>query len=221
MFNADVLALLGNGLVETLVMTFAVTFLSYLIGLPLGVFLITSAKNGLRPHPSLNRLTGTVINLMRSVPFLIMIMLVSPLSKILLGSTIGIKAAILGLTFSAAPFVARVVEQSLLEVDQGVIEAAQSMGASPRQIVWRVYLVEAYPSLINGVLLSLTTILAYSTMAGMVGAGGLGDIAIRFGYYRYDMPTMIVTVGIIVILVQIIQMLGERYANLSDKRIKE
>lgn len=221
MFNSDVLTLLGNGILETLWMTFAVTFLSYVFGLPLGVFLITSAKGGLRPYPFLNRLVGIFINLMRSVPFLIMIMLVSPISKMLLGSTIGMKAAILGLTFSAAPFVARVVEQSLLEVDRGVIEAAQSMGASPSQIVWRVYLVEAYPSLINGCLLSLTTILAYSTMAGIVGAGGLGDIAIRFGYYRYDTATMVVTVIIIVILVQIIQMLGERYANLSDKRIKE
>lgn len=221
MFNSDILTLLGNGIIDTLWMTFAVTFLSYVFGLPLGVFLITSAKGGLRPYPVLNRLVGVFINLMRSVPFLIMLMLVSPISKVLLGSTIGMKAAILGLTFSAAPFVARVVEQSLLEVDRGVIEAALSMGASPRQIVWRVYLVEAYPSLINGALLSLTTILGYSTMAGILGAGGLGDIAIRFGYYRYDTPTMVVTVIVIVILVQIIQMIGERYANLSDKRIKE
>ena len=208
---SDMVNMLFEESLKTLMMTFMTTFFAYLFGLPLGVFLITSDKGGLRPHPILGSIVGLNINLLRS----------APLSDLLLHATIGPKVAIFALTFSAAPFVARVVEQSLLEVDKGVIEAALSMGASPRQIVWKVYLVEAFPSLVNGMLLSLTTILAYTAMAGFIGAGGLGDVAIRFGYHRYDFTTMIVVVIVIVVLVQIIQMLGERYVRYTDKRIKE
>ena len=218
---SDMVNMLFEESLKTLMMTFMTTFFAYLFGLPLGVFLITSAKGGLRPHPILGSIVGLIINLLRSVPFLILMILLAPLSDLLLHATIGPQVAIFALTFSAAPFVARVVEQSLLEVDKGVIEAALSMGASPRQIVWKVYLVEAFPSLVNGMLLSLTTILAYTAMAGFIGAGGLGDVAIRFGYHRYDFTTMIVVVIVIVVLVQIIQMLGERYVRYTDKRIKE
>ena len=218
---SDMVNMLFEESLKTLMMTFMTTFFAYFFGLPLGVFLITSAKGGLNPHPVLGSIVGLIINLLRSVPFLILMILLAPLSKLILGATIGPKVAIFALTFSAAPFVARVVEQSFLEVDKGVIEAALSMGASPRQIVWKVYLVEAFPSLVNGMLLSLTTILAYTTMAGFIGAGGLGDVAIRFGYYRYDFVTMLIVVAVIVILVQIVQMLGERYVRYTDKRIKE
>ena len=221
MFNEATFSLLGKGILETLWMSFGTTLLAYVFGLPIGIFLVTSAKGGLKPHLFLNKIVGLMVNLMRSVPFLIMMIAVAPITKFLVDASIGSTAAMVGLTFSAAPFVARVVEQSLIEVDRGVIEAAHSMGASPRQIVWRVYLVEAWPSLINGGLLAFATILGYTAMAGFLGAGGLGDIAIRFGYYRYETPMMVVTVAIIVILVQIIQMLGERYVLLSDKRIRD
>lgn len=220
-FTADIVQMFAKGVIDTLWMTFGTTFLSYLIGLPLGVLLIVTARNGLKPRPTFNWVLGLIVNLMRSVPFLIMMIAVLPLVRFLIGTSIGPNAAIIALTFSAAPFVARVVEQSLLEVDRGVIEAAHSMGASPWQIVWKVYLVESYPSLLNGGLLSIVTILGYSAMAGFIGAGGLGDIAIRFGYNRYDLGTMNITIILIVILVQIIQLIGERMSHHSDKRINE
>lgn len=221
MINAQMVELLMQGTLESIYMIIAITVISYLIGLPLGVFLIVSDKNGLHPMPGLNWFVGGIVNILRSVPFLIMMITLSPITRIVVGTTIGPRAAIFALVVSAAPFVARMVEQSLLEVDHGVIEAAQSMGASNTQIITKVLLPESKPSLLNGLLVSATTILGYSAMAGVVGGGGLGDIAIRYGYNRYDTETMLITVVLLVILVQIIQSVGSRIAKRSDKRIND
>lgn len=219
MFDAATVEMLWQGTLETLYMTIATTALSYVIGTPLGVLLVVTGKNGIRPMPTLNWVVGSIVNLLRSVPFLILMITIQPFTKLVVGSTIGTNAAIVALVVSAAPFVARMVEQSLLEIDAGVIEAAQSMGASNFQIVTKVLLPEAKPSLINGGLVSATTILGYSAMAGFVGGRGLGDIAIRYGYNRYEYDIMLVTVVLLVVLVQIIQAIGTRVVRRTDKRI--
>lgn len=221
MFEPQMLALLAEGTWQSIYMTLAITVISYIIGIPLGVFLVMSDRNGIKPMAGLNWIVGGIVNILRSVPFLILMITIQPFTRIVVGTTIGTKAAIVALVVSAAPFVARMVEQSLLEIDHGVIEAAQSMGASNMQIVTKVLLPESKPSLLNGALVSATTILGYSAMAGFIGGGGLGDIAIRYGYNRYDSGTMLVTVVLLVIMVQIIQSLGARIAKRSDKRIND
>ena len=221
MLEPGMLSMLAEGTWQSIYMTVAITAISYLIGIPLGVFLVMSDKNGIHPMASLNWIVGGIVNILRSVPFLILMITIQPFTRMIVGTTIGTKAAIVALVVSAAPFVARMVEQSLLEIDHGVIEAAQSMGASNMQIVTKVLLPESLPSLLNGVLVSATTILGYSAMAGFVGAGGLGDIAIRYGYNRYDSGTMLITVVLLVIMVQIIQSVGSRIAKRSDKRIND
>ena len=170
------------------------------------------------PNSWLNNCLGTLVNLVRSVPFLILMVAVLPLSRLILGTTIGSSATIVPLVIGATPFVARMVESSLKEIDKGVIEAAQSMGASPLQIIFKVMLPEAYPSLINGSVIAMTTILGYSAMAGVVGGGGLGDLAIRYGYHRYQTDIMLVTIVILIVVVQIIQVLGTFWAKKSDHR---
>lgn len=221
MFDSQMIQMLAEGTIESIYMTVAITVISYIIGIPLGVFLVISDKNGIHPMSSLNWLVGGIVNILRSVPFLIMMITIQPLTRMIVGTTIGTRAAIVALVVSAAPFVARMVEQSLLEIDHGVIEAAQSMGASNTQIIAKVLLPESKPSLLNGALVSATTILGYSAMAGFIGGGGLGDIAIRYGYNRYDTGTMLITVVLLVILVQIIQSVGSRIAKRSDKRIND
>lgn len=221
MFEPGMLSMLAEGTWQSIYMTVAITAISYLIGIPLGVFLVMSDKNGIHPMASLNWIVGGIVNILRSVPFLILMITIQPFTRMIVGTTIGTKAAIVALVVSAAPFVARMVEQSLLEIDHGVIEAAQSMGASNMQIVTKVLLPESLPSLLNGVLVSATTILGYSAMAGFIGGGGLGDIAIRYGYNRYDSGTMLITVVLLVIMVQIIQSVGSRIAKRSDKRIND
>lgn len=221
MFDSQMIQMLVEGTIESVYMTVAITVISYIIGIPLGVFLVISDKNGIHPMSSLNWLVGGIVNILRSVPFLIMMITIQPLTRMIVGTTIGTRAAIVALVVSAAPFVARMVEQSLLEIDHGVIEAAQSMGASNTQIIAKVLLPESKPSLLNGALVSATTILGYSAMAGFIGGGGLGDIAIRYGYNRYDTGTMLITVVLLVILVQIIQSVGSRIAKRSDKRIND
>lgn len=221
MLDSGMIGLLVQGTIESAYMTIVITLISYVIGIPLGVFLVMSDKGGIRPMPSVNWLIGGIVNILRSVPFLILMITIQPLTRMIVGTTIGTKAAIVALVVSAAPFVARMVEQSLLEIDHGVIEAAQSMGASNMQIVTKVLLPESKPSLINGALVSATTILGYSAMAGFIGGGGLGDIAIRYGYNRYDMGTMLITVVLLVIMVQLIQSVGARIAKRSDKRIND
>lgn len=219
-FDAVTLQMLGAGILETLFMTFASSLLSYLIGIPLGIVLVVTDKEGICPIPSVQKVLGLVINLLRSIPFIILLIMVIPLTRILVGTILGAKAVVPPLVIAAAPYVARMVESSFKEVDAGVIEAAKSMGASTSQIIWKVLLPEAKPSLLVGAAISITTILGYSAMAGFVGGGGLGAIAINYGYYRYQTDMMLITVAILVIIVQIIQETGMRMSRMSDKRIR-
>lgn len=218
---SDMWHLLGIESLKTLYMTFMTTLLAYVLGLPLGIILVGTAPGGIKPMPALNWILGAIINILRSIPFLILMIAVAPLTLLVIGTRIGPNATIFALVIAAAPFVARLVEQSLLEVDRGVIEAAQSMGASPLQIMRHVLLVEAKPSLLNGSMVSLTTILGYSAMAGFIGGGGLGDVAIRFGYNRFEPGIMLICIVILVVMVQILQMLGTRIAKRSDRRINQ
>ena len=219
-FDASTIAMLKTGIWETVYMTMLSSFLAYVIGLPLGVILVVTDEGGFYPIPWLQKILGLVINLLRSVPFLILLFIVLPLSKIVIGTRIGSPAMIIPLTIAAAPYVARVVESSFREIDAGVIEAAKSMGASTWQIIYKVLIPEAKPALLVGAALSITTILSYSAMSGFVGGGGLGDIAIRYGYYRYEVGIMLVTVVILVIIVQIIQEAGLKISKVTDKRVK-
>ena len=207
---------------ETLYAPLAATLFAYLIGLPLGVLLVTGEPEGIRPMPRwLMTTLNTVINLLRSVPFLILMVLVFPLSRLILGTTIGTTATIIPLTVAAAPYVARLVEASLREMDRGVIEAAQSMGCSTWQIITRVMLPECKPSLINGATNAAITILSYGAMAGAIGGGGLGSTALMRGYARNQVIVLYVAVIILVVLVQIIQSIGTRLTIKTDKRINK
>ena len=196
------------------------SFLAYLIGLPLGIILVVTDNDGIYPIPWLQKILGLAINLMRSVPFLILLFIVLPLSKIIIGTRIGSPAIIIPLTIAAAPYVARVVESSFREIDAGVIEAAKSMGASAWQIIWKVMLPESKPSLLLGAALAVTTILSYSAMAGFTGGGGLGAIAINYGYYRYEPGLMWIAVILLVVMVQIIQEAGNWLSKKSDRRMR-
>ena len=217
-FWAEYGNVLTDGVWDTLVMVVISTAFAYLIGLPLGVALILTQPHGIRPHRGVYRVLDWIVNIGRSVPFIILMVAIMPFTRMVVGTTIGVKGAIVPLVVSAAPFIARMVETSLNEVDAGVVEAAQSMGASTLQIVWKVYLPEAKPSLILGGAISLVTILAYTAIAGTVGAGGLGDIAIRYGYYRYQDQMMIVTVVLLIVLVQVIQSVCDIIARKIDHR---
>ncbi len=221
MFDSATIQMLVKGLWESLYMIFFSTFLSYVIGLPLGVILVVTDKQGIRPMPILNKVLGFIVNILRSVPFIILLLAISPFTRLIVGTTLGTNATIVALVVSASPYIARLVESSIKEVDAGVIEAAQSMGSTPFQIVYKVLVPEAKPSLIVGAAIAITTILGYTAMAGFVGGGGLGDIAIRYGYQRYQTDIMMVTVVILVILVQIFQEFGIRLAKTGDKRINK
>ena len=212
--------LLWDGTIDTLVMVVISTLFAYLLGLPMGVALILTQPHGIRPNRAINRVLGWIINIGRSLPFIILMVAIMDFTKLIVGTKIGVKGAIVPLVVSAAPFIARMVETSLAEVDAGVVEAAQSMGSSPLQIVWKVYLPEAKPSLILGGAISIVTILAYTAIAGAVGAGGLGDLAIRYGYQRRVPSMMLVTVIFLIILVQLIQYVFSRVSTHIDKRLK-
>ena len=206
---------------ETFYVTVLSTALSLLIGLPLGVLLVTGEKDGVQPLPAwLMHVLNAVINLLRSIPFLILMIMVLPLSRAIIGTAVGTTATIVPLVAAAFPFVARLVESSLRELDSNIIEAAQSMGATPSQIIWKVMIPESIPSLIQNVTIALTTILGYSAMSGIIGGGGLGKIAIDYGYYRYKYLVMFVAVIILILLVQLFQSLGTYLAKRSDKRLK-
>ena len=207
---------------ETFYVTVLATVLALIIGLPLGVLLVVGEKGGVLPLPApvLSAL-NVIINLLRSVPFLILMIMVFPLSRLLIGTTVGTPATVVPLVVAAFPFIARLTETSFREVDPNVIEAAQSMGASPLQIICKVMIPESVPSLIQNVTIALTTILSYSAMSGIIGGGGLGKIAIDYGYYRYKYLVMIVAVVLLVLLVQIFQSIGTRLAQRSDKRLKK
>lgn len=215
---AQLSQLLLQGTLDTLYMTLVSTAIAYLIGIPLGVVLVITRRDGICPAPKTNAVLGTVVNIMRSVPFLILIIVLIPFTRLVAGTSIGATATIVPLIVGAAPFIARMVESSLLEVDAGVVEAAQAMGASPWQIVTKVLLKESVPSLVTGAAIALTTILGYSAMAGAVGGGGLGDLAIKYGYHRYQTDVLLLTLVILVLLVQVIQALGNAVAKRIDHR---
>lgn len=210
--------MLAAGLKDTLYMTLTSAALAYVIGLPVGVILAITDANGLKPRRSINAPIGFIVNILRSVPFLILLIAVIPLTRAIIGRMVGATATIVPLTISAAPFIARLVESSIKEVDSGTVQAAQAMGASDLQIIMKVLIPEAKPSLIMGGAIAVTTILGYSAMAGAVGGGGLGDIAIRYGYYRYQQGTMLITVAVLVIIVQLLQEIGTRVVKRTDKR---
>ena len=210
-FDAKTVSMLVKETWRTLYMVGLSSLISYLIGIPLGVALVVTDKDGIRP---------VIVNLLRSVPFIILLAMVMPLTRAIVGKTIGANAAVVPLVIAAFPYISRMVEASLKEIDAGVIEAAKSMGASTWQIIFKVLLPESKPSLLVGAAISITTILGYSAMAGCVGAGGLGDVAIRYGYHRYQADMMLVTVVILVIIAQLIQEIFTRSSRRSDKRIR-
>ena len=205
--------LLIEGTKDTISMTSISTLFAYVIGLPIGVLLITSAKQGIRPNSYLNAVLGWIVNIVRSIPFIILLVAIIPLTRLIVGTSLGVSGAIVPLVLTAAPFVARIVEQSLAEVDGSLIEAAQSFGASNTQIVVKVLLFESLPSLIRGAALTFITLFGFSAMAGTVGAGGLGDIAIRYGYQRYQYDVMSVAVIFCILLVQVVQTVGDLISN--------
>ena len=218
MWGKEMMLMLLEGTRDTLYMTLMSTLFGYVLGLPMGILLAVTDKEGIRPNAFLYKILDFVANLVRSIPFLILLILVIPLTKLIVGRSYGPSATIVPLVIAAAPFIARIVESSLKEVVRGVIEAAVSMGAGTGQIVWKVLLAEARTSLLVGVTIALGTILGYSAMAGVVGGGGLGDIAIRYGYYRYQTDVMVVTIVILVALVQILQGIGMLLSKKMDKR---
>jgi len=212
--------MLIKGIGETAYMVALSSLLAYVIGIPLGIALVVTDGEGIHPVPIFNKGLGLIINLLRSVPFIILLIMVIPVTRAIVGKIIGCNATVVPLVIAAAPYIARMVESSLKEVDGGVVEAAKSMGASTWQIVVKVLLPEAKPSLLVGAAISITTILGYSAMAGFTGGGGLGDIAIRYGYHRYQTNMMLITVALLVIIVQLIQEVFMRMSRKSDKRIR-
>ena len=218
MFSSEVIQMLIRGIGETLYMTLASTLFGYLFGLPMGILLTISDKEGIKPNWVLYKVLDVIANIVRSVPFLILLIVLIPFTRMIVGKSYGSTATIVPLVAAAVPYIARMVESSLREVDAGVIEAARSMGASTFTIVTKVLLVEARTSLIVGVTITLGTILGYSAMAGTVGGGGLGDIAIRYGYHRYEADIMAVTVVLLILLVQIFQTIGMKLSVHLDKR---
>lgn len=218
MLDEAMIQMLLEGIRDTCYMTIVSTFFGYLIGLPLGIALTLTDEGGIAPNRTVYRVLDVIINITRSIPFLILLILVMPLTKAIVGKTYGSTATIVPLTLAAAPFIGRMVESSLKEVPAGVIEAALSMGAKTGTIVWKVLIGEARTSLLVGATIVLGTVLGYSAMAGVIGGGGLGDIAIRYGYYRYDTGVMLVTLVFIVAIVQLLQGLGNLAARKIDHR---
>lgn len=218
MWSREVIEMLITGIGETLYMSVVATILGYVFGLPMGVLLAVTDQEGLKPNKILYRVLDFIANIVRSIPFLILLMLLIPFTKLVIGKSYGSTATIVPLVAAAIPFIARMVESSLKEVDSGVVEAAHSMGAGNVTIITKVLLVEARTSLITGATIAFGTIFGYSSMAGVVGGGGLGDIAIRYGYYRYEADIMIVCVILLVLLVQILQTIGMKTASKLEKR---
>lgn len=218
MWNSEMTLMMWDGVKETLFMTLLSTLFGYLLGLPMGIALAVTDKGGIKPNAVIYKILDVIANVVRSIPFLILLILIMPLTKMIVGRSYGTAATVVPLTFAAAPFIGRMIESSINEVDRGVIEAAQSMGVSTMTIIIRVLLVEARTSILVGVTIALGTILGYSAMAGIVGGGGLGDIAMRYGYYRYESEIMFVAVVLLVVLVQIFQTVGMRMSVKLDRR---
>lgn len=213
--------ILQYGIWETIYMTLLSTVFAYIIGLPIGLILSVTGKNGIRPIAWLNRILGIIVNIFRSIPFIILMVAMLPVAKFIVGSSLGNKAMIVTLVIAAAPYVARMVESSIAEVGGGVIEAAKAMGTPTFKIVTKVLIPEAKPSLITGAIISMVTILGYSAMAGTIGGGGLGQIAITYGYQKYQNNIIWICVALTIIIVQIIQELGAVIARRSDRRINK
>ena len=212
----------GFAIWETFYVTVLSTAFALVLGLPLGVLLVAGDKDGVLPLPGwLMHILNIVINILRSVPFLILMICVFPLTRVIVGTTVGTKATIVPLVVAAFPFVARLVETSLRELDEGVVEAAQSMGATPFQIITKVMIPECLPGLISSMTTALTTILGYSAMSGVIGGGGLGKVAINYGYYRYNLVLEIFATALLVVLVQVLQSIGTRLATRCDKRVQK
>ncbi|MDG9924403.1 MULTISPECIES: ABC transporter permease [unclassified Pseudomonas] len=209
---------LWQGLLDTLLMVGVSSLLALLAGIPLAVFLVTSGRGGLFEAPKLNRLLGAIVNLFRSVPFLILMVALIPFTRLLVGTTYGVWAAVVPLTIAATPFFARIAEVSLREVDHGLIEAAQAMGCRRRHIIWHVLLPEALPGIVGGFTITLVTMINSSAMAGAIGAGGLGDLAYRYGYQRFDTQVMLTVIVVLVAMVSLIQLGGDRLAGRLNKR---
>lgn len=218
MWTNELTVMMAEGVRDTLLMTLVSTLFGYILGLPMGIALAVTDQDGIKPNTLVYKILDVIANIVRSIPFLILLLLVMPLTKAIVGKTYGSAATIVPLTIAAAPFIGRMIESSLKEVDQGVVEAAQSMGAGTFTIIWKVLLVEARTSILVGVTIAIGTILGYSAMAGVIGGGGLGDIAMRYGYYRYETLIMIVSVVLLVVLVQIFQTLGMRLSVKLDRR---
>lgn len=218
MWTPEVISMIGRGVWETVYMTLVSTLLGYVLGLPMGILLCITDKDGLKPNKAIYKILDVIANVVRSIPFLILLILLQPFTRFILGRSYGSTATLVPLVVAAAPFIARMVESSLKEVDAGVVEAAKSMGAGTFTIITRVLLVEGRTSLITGVTIAIGTILGYSAMAGVIGGGGLGDIAVRYGYYRYQADIMFVTVILLILLVQLFQTIGMFIANRMDRR---
>lgn len=217
--DAQIAGVIGKGVAETFYMVILSTVVSYVLGIPLGVILNITSPNGIKPNKPVNLIAGLITNVIRSIPFLILLVAILPFTRLVVGTTIGSTATVVPLVVAATPFVGRMVESSLKEVNAGVIEAAKAMGSSTWQIIWKVLLTEAKPSLLVGAVIAFATILGYSAMAGFVGGGGLGAIAVNYGYYRYKTDVMLVTVAILVVIVQAFQEGGIYLVNKLDKRI--
>ncbi|MDD6400796.1 MAG: ABC transporter permease [Lachnospiraceae bacterium] len=218
MFENEVIEMLLEGIRDTVYMTLVSTFIGYLLGLPMGIALAVTDKDGIKPNRVIYRIFDVISNIVRSIPFLILLIVMIPITRLIVGKSYGSTATIVPLVATATPYIARLVESSIKEVDKGVIEAAKSMGASNFQIITKVLLVEARTSIITGATIATGTILGYSAMAGTVGGGGLGDIAVRYGYYRWQTDIMIITVVLIIVLFQIFQNAGMFTAKRLDRR---
>lgn len=214
----QIFSMVGVSLLQTLEMVFFSTVFSLFLGFPLGVLLCITNPLGIAPRPVLNQIVSRIVNALRSFPFLILMILLIPLSRLIIGTGIGTEATIIPLSIAAAPFVARVIESALNEVDQGVIQAAKAMGSTTWQIIYKVLIPEAMPSIISGVTLTIINLIGYSAMAGTIGGGGLGDLAIRYGYQRFRTDIMLATVIVILVLVEVIQLVGTMLSNRMLKR---
>lgn len=207
-----------QGIADTLLMVAFATIIAYLIGVPMGVLVVTTEKEGLFPNKTIHKILNAIINLGRSIPFIILLIALIPITRMIIGTSIGVKGMIIPLAIGAIPFVARLTENSLKEVDNGVIEAAKCMGCTTLEIIFKIYLVETIPSLVRGLAITVIMLIGYSAMSGAVGGGGLGNIAIENGYYRFDTKTMLIVLVVLIILVQIIQIMFDFVAKKIDKK---
>lgn len=216
--SQQIISLMIQGLGETLQMTIISVVVAMIVGIPLGVVLVITGKGHILENLPLNRVLGAIVNALRSIPFIILMVAIIPLTRLIAGTSIGTTAACVPLTIAAIPFLARLVETSIREINGGVIEAAQAMGASPVQIIWKVLLPEALPTIIDNVTVLIVNLISYSAMAGAIGGGGLGDIAIRYGYQRFQGDVMIATIVVLIVLVQIVQSIGDGLSRKVNKR---